>query len=210
MANQTKRLVESAVLIAIASGLSLVQIPFPFGGGITLLSMLPMVILAYRHGTLWGLGSGFVYGVLQMFLGYSTVSAFFLPGDSQMVLYRAVCVLLLDYLAAYTVLGLAGVFRSRFSPAPALALGALLGGLARYLVHILSGALFFGQWADWFFSENLGSFGAGVLERFSGIPLVLIYSSVYNGLYMIPDMVTTAVAAYLMGKTVLGKKELHL
>ena len=67
---KTKKLVVSAVMLAIATVLSFFQ-PFqlPFGGGITLASMMPLVIIAYIYGTKWGLLSGFVYSVLQMILG---------------------------------------------------------------------------------------------------------------------------------------------
>ena len=93
----TERLVVSAVFIALASVLSLIQ-PFalPQGGGITILSMLPIVILAYRYGMLWGVASAFIYSVIQMFLGFSTVSAFFMPGDDQQVWWKAILIVLLD------------------------------------------------------------------------------------------------------------------
>ena len=58
---KTLRLVETGILLAIATVLSVIQ-PFqlPFGGGITIFSMLPVVLLSYRHGVKWGLLSGFL------------------------------------------------------------------------------------------------------------------------------------------------------
>ena len=108
--SNTKVLVECALLIAIATVLNVVCsfIPFlnlPFGGGFTICSMLPIVLAAYRNGTKWGLLTGFVYAVVQMLLGFKTVSAFFMPSsDSYMVLWKAICVCLIDYIIAYTVL----------------------------------------------------------------------------------------------------------
>ena len=107
--SNTKVLVECALLIAIATVLNVVCsfIPFlnlPFGGGFTICSMLPIVLAAYRNGTKWGLLTGFVYAVVQMLLGFKTVSAFFMPSsDSYMVLWKAICVCLIDYIIAYTV-----------------------------------------------------------------------------------------------------------
>ena len=106
--SNTKVLVECALLIAIATVLNVVCsfIPFlnlPFGGGFTICSMLPIVLAAYRNGTKWGLLTGFVYAVVQMLLGFKTVSAFFMPSsDSYMVLWKAICVCLIDYIIAYT------------------------------------------------------------------------------------------------------------
>ena len=53
--SKTERLTISAIFIALGTILSLIQ-PFslPQGGGITLLSMLPVIILSYRYGISWG------------------------------------------------------------------------------------------------------------------------------------------------------------
>ena len=70
-----RRLVECAVLIAIGTVLSLFEFsgPWALGGGITVCSMLPLVLICHRHGTKWGICSALVYGVLQMFLGMKNV-----------------------------------------------------------------------------------------------------------------------------------------
>ena len=69
------RLVESAVLLAVGTVLSLLSFPgfWPLGGSITFCSMLPVVILAHRHGTPWGLLCGLIYALLQMALGFGNV-----------------------------------------------------------------------------------------------------------------------------------------
>ena len=155
----TVRLVESALLIAIAAVIELVSktlgLELPFGGTITLASMFPIVLIAYKYGTKWGLLSGFTYSLVQMLLGAKTVSAMFLPGDDQMVLWQAICICLLDYVLAYTLLGLGGIFKGKFKkPAAELALGAFVALLLRYLVHIVSGAIFYGAYAEWFFTQE--------------------------------------------------------
>ncbi len=211
----TVRLVESALLIAIAAVIELISkalgLELPFGGTVTLASMFPIVLIAYKYGTRWGLLSGFTYSIVQMLLGVKVVSAMFLPGDGQMAVWQAICVCLLDYVLAYTVLGFGGIFKGKFKkPAGELALGAFVALLLRYLVHIVSGAIFYGAWAEWFFSqEGFYSIGEKILNTFSGTSLSIIYSIFYNGLYMVPEIVITTVVAAILGAVpqITGKKK---
>ena len=121
MTNKTKRLTESAMLLAVAIVLELISkmiIPeMPFGGQVTLVSMLPVVLISYRHGVKWGLVSGVTYAFLEMALGAKTVAAAFQPGyfgDGVMIL-NAFIMCLLDYLVAFTGLGLGGCFRKKIA-----------------------------------------------------------------------------------------------
>ena len=109
---KTKRLTESAMLLALAIVLELISkaiIPeMPFGGQVTLVAMLPVVLISYRYGVKWGFVSGFCYALLEMALGAKTVSAAFQPGyfgDDTMI-FKAILMCLLDYLLAYTMMGL--------------------------------------------------------------------------------------------------------
>lgn len=211
----TVRLVESALLIAIAAVLELISkalgLELPFGGTITLASMFPIVLIAYKYGTKWGLLSGFTYSLVQMLLGAKTVSAMFLPGDDQMVLWQAICICLLDYVLAYTLLGLGGIFKGKFKkPAAELALGAFVALLLRYLVHIVSGSIFYGAYAEWFFTqEGFYSIGEKILGTFSGSSLAIAYSIFYNGLYMVPEIILTTVVAAILGSVpqITGQKK---
>lgn len=212
MNTKTKKLVVSAVLIACATILSVIQ-PFslPFGGGITLASMMPIVIIAFAFGTKWGLLSGFAFAVIQMLLGMKTVSAFFMPGsDSYMVLWQAIMVCLIDYIIAYTVLGFSGIFKGKIkNDSAAVCVGAIFGCFLRYVAHIISGAIFFGAWAEWFFTqEGFYAIGASIMEKFSGGGLSLVYSLFYNGLYMIPEIIITAIVAPLVYKALTKAKVL--
>lgn len=194
----------SAIMLAFALSISAIcaVLPFlnlPFGGGFTIASMLPIILIAYMYGTKWGILTAFVYSMLQMLLGFNTVSAFFLPGDSQMLWWKAVLVLFIDYVVAYTVLGFGGVFRKKFEIKKALVLGSIFAIALRYIAHIISGAIFFGAWAEWFFTqEGFYAWGEKILEIFSGNGLALIYSIIYNGTYMIPEIIITAIAAALI------------
>ena len=198
---RTQALTVSAVMIAFATSISAIcaVMPFlnlPFGGGFTIASMLPIIIVAYMYGTKWGILTAFVYSIMQMLLGFNTVSAFFLPGDSQMVWWRALVVILIDYVVAYSVLGFGGIFRKRLDSKKALVFGSIFAISCRYLAHIVSGAIFFGTWAEWFFTqEGFYSWGATILDTFSGASLSLIYSIIYNGMYMIPEIVITSIVA---------------
>ena len=160
MKTNTKRLTESAMLLALAIILELVAkmvIPeLPFGGQITLAAMLPVVLISYRHGVKWGFVAAFTYSLLQMALGAKTVSAAFLPGyfgDGTMI-FNAILMCLLDYVLAYTMLGLGGLFRNMKKKGAGLVCGVLVALAVRYLCHILSGYILFGSYAEWFFTQE--------------------------------------------------------
>ncbi len=199
--SKTEKLTLSAIFIALGTILSLIQ-PFslPQGGGITLFSMLPVIILSYRYGIGWGAVCSLCYAVLQMLTGFKTVSGFFV-GEDKMALSLALASCLLDYIVAYGVLCLGGIFRKSGKPSVALCLGAIVAVGARYLVHIISGAIIFGSWAGWFFTDVMGGeFGAEMLSTYQGFGLSLLYSIIYNGLYMLPEIILTAIGAFFIGK----------
>ena len=140
---------------------------------------------------------------LMLGVSGSIIMALFMPDmEGYMGVFAGICILLLDYLVAYTVLGLGGLFRNRFeSKAKALCLGAVLALGFRLVSHILSGYIFYGAWAEWFFSqESLGAFGQAILATFDGQLLAFIYSLCYNGFYMIPEIIITAFAAVAVAR----------
>lgn len=203
----TRRLVTSAMLIAVASVLALVSefIPFlqlRFGGTLTLASMLPIILISYMYGLKWGLGSAAVYAVIQIFMGFKTVAALFTPdSDSYMALWMAICVVLLDYFLAYTSLGLGGIFARKKGGCLRLVLGGVVAQVICYAFHVLSGFLFYGAWADWFFTESAAkdlAISGWIMEHLSGRGLALLYSLIYNALYMLPEIVLTAAVAALI------------
>ena len=208
MHNNTRRLTESAMLLSLAVVLETISRmfipPLTFGGQITLVSMLPVVLISYRHGVRWGLVSGFCYGLIEMALGAGTVTAAFQPGffGQGRMLLNAVIMCALDYLLAYTVLGFAGMFRHLIAKnSLALMLGSMVALFARYLVHIASGWILFSGWAEWFFTqEGFPAWGAVLVDTLSPELLGLTYSTVYNGMYMIPEIILTAVTAVLVAR----------
>ena len=65
----TRRLAESAVLIALGFVLSFIKVPIGPAATVSLVSMLPIILLAYKYGTAWGLLCGLIHGILQMVEG---------------------------------------------------------------------------------------------------------------------------------------------
>lgn len=153
-----RALCEGALLVIVAQILGYLKLwEMPWGGSICL-SMLPIFLYACRWGMGPGLMAGFVLGVLQfMFDG-----GFALGWQS----------IIGDYLVAFTVLGLAGVFcGKRWS----IFAGTVLGSAARFLVHYVVGATI---WAEY------------MPEVFFGLTMTTpwFYSLLYNGFYMAIDM----------------------
>lgn len=172
----TRRMVESAILIAIGTVLSILsfQGPWALGGSITICSMLPLVFIAQRHGSKWGVFSAFIYALLQMMLGFKNV------GYGRNIL-EMVLIALLDYILAFSVIGLAGVFNKRFSQhRTALMVGIAVTFFARFLFHFVSG------WLIW---EALWP-----NELAWSSPL---WSLVYNGSYMLPETLITLLVAWI-------------
>lgn len=208
MKTKTRMLTESALLIAMAIVLELAAKMFipemPFGGQVTLVSMLPIVLISYRHGVKWGLLSGVVYAALEMVIGAKTVAAAFQPDyfGSGVLIVNALLMCLLDYVLAFTILGIGGCFRNKIqNPGLSLCLGSIVALSCRYLCHILSGYILFGSYAEWFFTqEGFPAWGANLVASLNPQLLALAYSVVYNGMYMIPEIVFTAVAALLLSK----------
>ncbi len=170
------RLVESALLLAVATVLSMVPIlSLPYGGSITACSALPILLVAYRHGTPWGLFTGFAYSLLQLLLGLNNLSYFTTP-------LSVVAVIVLDYLLAFTVLGLGGLFRKAVpSQSCALLLGGLFTGCLRYVLHVISGCT---VWA-----------GLSVPTE-----AALLYSLAYNATYMLPEVLVTLLGVWYLSR----------
>ena len=169
--NRTKQLAESAVMVAAATVLSLITvIKMPYGGSVTPFSMLPIIIIAYRYGTVSGLVTGLCYGLIQMILGASNLSYATSFG-------AAVAIILLDYLIAFGAMGLAGVFKKAVKdPVASITLGTILACFVRYICHVISGCT---VWAGVSIPDTDG----------------LVYSLVYNSAYMVPETILTVAGA---------------
>ena len=178
--SKTRTLVECALMIALGTVLANIKIfEMPNGGSITLLSMLPFILVSYRHGTKWGLFTGFVNSLLQMLLGFYAPPA---PG-----LLPLVGMILLDYVLAFTLLGLAGVIAKPFkNHLLGVAAGTAAVCVIRFLCSFLSGALLWGSYQESY-------------EWARGMS-VWLYSFIYNGSYMLPELLITTVCAVILCK----------
>ncbi|MHC1749257.1 MAG: energy-coupled thiamine transporter ThiT [Cellulosilyticaceae bacterium] len=131
----TKKIVYGGLCIALAFVLSYIRLwHMPQGGSITLASMLPLVLFAFIFGPMAGIVAGISYGFLQLFQDISVVHW---------------AQLLLDYPLAFAMLGLAGIVPKKV---PSLqirfGLGIFIGMLGRTIMHTLSGAIFFAEYAN--------------------------------------------------------------
>lgn len=145
----------AAVCIAMSFALSyLAPIHLPYGGSVTIASLLPLMIYSYMFGVRKGVFAGLIYGLLQII-------------QDPMILHPAQ--MFLDYPIAFAGIGLAGMFRGVHAldkaPQVKFLLGALVGSAIRYLSHLFSGVFAFGQFAsyygfdsDWLYSLTYNSF----------------------------------------------------
>ena len=163
-----KVLTEGAILIALAEILSFLPFyKFPWGGSIDL-AMLPIIIGCVR----WGFGPGMLIAAAHAILQTLFEGGIAIGWQS----------ILGDFLLAYMVLGLAGLFKGKFVPATVVACAA------RFLVHYVVGATI---WAEY------------MPESFFGMTMTTpwMYSALYNGAYMLPDMVMVLIAGLLLLRT---------
>ena len=157
-------LVHGALCIAIAFVLSYIRIyRFPQGGSITPGSMLPIMLFAYIYGVGPGAICSLGYGILQMIQD----SYFVHPAQ-----------ILMDYILAFGVLCITGLFANKKNMLP---VGILVAGLCRFAFHLVSGMIFFAAYAA---EAGLSPF---------------VYSFGYNIGYVLPDMGICFVIALIPG-----------
>ena len=96
---RVRMLCEGAMMVALAQVLSYIKLmELPNGGSLTP-AMFPILLFAVRWGLAPGLMAGFTFGLLQLIFD----GAYAWGWQS----------MLLDYLVAFTPLGLAGLFKAR-------------------------------------------------------------------------------------------------
>ena len=162
------KICESAILIALSLALMPIEIPGPAFGGDIDLVMIPLFILAYRNGPAFGIAGGAVFGFLKCFIGGGI--GWGLPS------------VLLDYVLAYAAVGVAGFFKGKYW---AIELSVLAGCLSRFLIHFISGVTLY---------------MITVPTEVAGITLAnpVLYSIVYNLLYMLPNTVIAIIVMSLL------------
>ena len=153
----TKELVYCAMIIALGTVASFLKVyEFPFGGTVTLCSMLFVCLAGYFYGPATGVLTASAYGILQFIV------------QPYIVFPLQV---LVDYLFAFGSLGLSGLF---YKSKNGLLKGYLIGVLGRYIFAVISGWIFFSEYA-W--------------EGWAALP----YSLVYNGIYIGAEALLTVI-----------------
>ncbi len=154
----------SAIFIALSTVLSMIKVyEPPLGGGVTLFSMVPVVMISCMFGIKWGLSASFVYSLGQLFISFGEVCSWGLTPLTLLATFA------FDYLLAYFVLGISGVFSKKGYAG--YIWGTALALVLRFLCHFATGVFIFDIWCEW---DN-----------------VWIYSLLYNGGYMLPELIIT-------------------
>lgn len=126
---KTRKLTEIAVGVALAVVCSLVKVwEMPQGGSVAL-TMIPILLIAFRSGPAAGILTGGIYGLLSMAIAG--------------VIYHPASIFL-DYLLAFGALGIAGFFKKSTS---GIILGSCAGVAARFVFSLISGAVLFASYA---------------------------------------------------------------
>ncbi len=176
-----RRLTECAILIAIATVLSFIKLyKLPLGGSITALSMLPILLAGYRNGPKFAIMTSFVYAALQLLVDIGEIASWGLTAG---VFIGAV---VFDYLLAYGAMLFAGLFSKKKY---GLVYGTAIALPVRFIMHFISGYIFFANWTP----EGYTPFN---------------YSIIYNGSYMLPELIITLIAAVIISNipAITGKK----
>lgn len=176
--SKTRKLVEGAAMVALATVLSYVRVfKLPWGGSVTLLSMLPIVVYSLRWGIKDGFMVSFVFSLVQFLQGVG--DGLFGWGLTPGMLIACI---VLDYLGAYTILGIAGFMKNKGTPGAIIGVATAIVG--RFIFHFLSGVVIwhsFGELWDGFSTDS-----------------EILYSLLYNGAYMLPELLITLMATIII------------
>ena len=161
--SKTKTIAEIAVGIALAVICSFLKIyEMPQGGSVAL-TMVPILFIAQKHGPLAGCITGGIYGLLSAILSG--------------MIYHPLSILL-DYIIAFGVLGVAGFFKNSL---PKIIVGSILGVLGRFISSFVSGAVLFASYAP--VGQN-----------------PWVYSLIYQATYLVPEMLISIAVLTLLYK----------
>lgn len=202
---KVRRMTEIANLFAIAAALEFISQAFlpqmKLGGGLTLATCVPILLIAYRRGLKWGLISGAAFALVKLLLDYS----FLTDICTQRYLGSAVTaktwmLLIFNYLAAYTAMGLGGVFRSiNRSRSVRIVLGTLTAMGVRFVSHLIAGYYAYGHLAAWYFDHSdVAAITAKTVAGVSEGMLPVVFTLIYNSLYMIPETAIAVLVVWLL------------
>jgi thiamine transporter len=167
----TKILAEIIALSALSAALYVVR-PFslPYGGSITLGSMVPVIWLALRRGLFVGFTAGAIFGMIA--LPIDVILLPYSPITNPMQVF-------LEYPLAFGVLGLAGIFRKRSLGFAIVGTG--ISVFAKFLLHVIAGVMFW----SWTIPIEWNP---------------LVYAVVYNGSFLLPEFIISAILIAILVK----------
>ncbi|MBH0167686.1 energy-coupled thiamine transporter ThiT [Fictibacillus sp. 18YEL24] len=170
---------EIAIMAALSLILGLISFKgiWPQGGSVSL-EMVPIFLLAFRRGLKAGVFTGLVVGLLQLLI------------NPQIYYFAQV---ILDYPLAFALAGVAGAFapslaQNKSKRTALMVLGIFVGCTLRLISHVLSGVIFFSEFAP----KEMN---------------VWLYSFLYNGSFMVVIFAITALVVILLTNT--APKLLH-
>ena len=187
-------------MIALAVTLSFFPIyEVLMGGSVTFAAMLPIIILAYRHGAKWGFGAAFVFSVLQLLLGLKSLSY----GTTALAV---ISIIFIDYILAYTLLGAAAFARNvikgtgKKAAVANISLATLLVCALRFLCHwLVGGVVWYGLTKNVWYADDT----AHIVHKYGPY----VYSFVYNISYMLPELIITLAVAIFISLIINFKRE---
>ena len=178
-------------MLALSFALSYAKVfEMPMGGSVTIASMLPVMLISIKYGVGVGIPTAFAYSLTQLMQAFATANVFpycETPGT-------LVTCILFDYIVPFTVLGLAGIFKSvklTKKPEVNVYIGIVAAVALRFLCHFITGVVIWGQWAP----EGMGKY---------------VYSLLYNGGFLSADFAICIVCAVLMFRKAEIRKMVNL
>ena len=177
---KTQVLAESAIMVALSIAIFAVSdmLPWPFvyGGGFSIFGQVPIILISYRHGIKNGLPAALVLAMFEMMMGYKNFT--YVTG-----LAAYLIVAFADYIVAFGCLGLGGMFKDKFGGKQSIEM-AVGGGVVcviRFICHFISGVTIWRGYCP----EGM---------------VVELYSFIYNGSYMVIELVLTVIGSTAIGK----------
>lgn len=176
--NYVRILVECAIMLALSFALSFIGFEMPMGGKVTPASMLPLFLVAIHLGVGSTLITTALYSLLQIWQAYLAGNVFVYCQDGATL---ALCVIF-DYVLPFTlpfiITALFAKLWKKNDREGFIYVGMIVGLIIRFVSHFISGVLIWGQWA-----EDMSP---------------ALYSFLYNGTFMLPELIITVAVAFFL------------
>ncbi len=183
-----RALCECAIMVALAYVIDLLCKLIPtdsflqYGGSISI-GVVPIIFISFRHGWKWGMGAAAVNVGIQMLTG------FYAPPVTSFGYYLVM--ILLDYIVAYGVMGIACLFAKPFkNRILGYTVSAVIVNVIRFICHFFTGVII---WNEVFYESADATLGEALTNGGA-----YTYSLIYNGGYMLFTTIASAVVIFLL------------